>query len=127
MNTNCIHYEIHIKVKCISAVCWFFCHSIHPFRNSLSVKPAVFFSMQSHKSGSRRITEGGCPAPLSHQPLKTQAPPALPAVDQNSLTLVTTWSSQIHPANIQDPCFPSCFYVHTLPCPNSGTTHFKLN
>lgn len=71
--------------KCISAVCWFFCHPIHPFRSTLSVKPAVFFSTQSHRSGSRSITEGGCPAPLSHQPLQTQAPPAaLPAVNQNS-------------------------------------------
>ena len=71
--------------KCISAVCWFFCHSIHPFRSTLSVKPAVLFSTQGHRSGSRSITEGGCPAPLSPQPLQTQAPPAaLPAVNQNS-------------------------------------------
>lgn len=116
--------SFHVHFSCMLV----FCHSIHPFRNSLSVKPAVFFSMQSHRSGSRRITEGGCPAPLSHQPLQTQAPPAaLPAVDQDLFTSVSTWSPQTHPANMQDSCFPRCFHVHTLPCPNPGTTHFTLN
>lgn len=107
----------------LSCTLIFFFHSIHPFRNTLSVKPDVSISLQRHRGGSRRITEGGRPAPLPHQtPPDTGSLAALPPTDQNSST-VTAWSSQIHPPNIQDSCFPHCFYVHTLLCPHSGTTH----
>lgn len=67
------------------------------------------------------IMEEGCPAPLPHQPLQTEAPACSLCRLPKPLPLAAQ-SSQIHPPNIQDSCFPYCFHVHTLYCPCCGVT-----